>query len=159
MGKDTDMNDWILIWIIAFPFGCRPVKWQRRWLSYSAFATAFGAYIDVFCEILQPNTDSFHEKPAGSLSLFTIRHSRLCGSSDLDHFIVGLQYIYYSGFIYTPLVFVQLSRMLIQSVQSNESPIFVFFVQCGDWWRPFKMQGIWSGIIRFWNTHAATPWR
>jgi nuclear-control-of-ATPase protein 2 len=62
----------------------KPQKWQCRWVSYSALATAFG-----------------------SLSLFTIRHSRLCGSSDLDQLI----------------------------------------------------QGLWAGIIRFWNTHAATPWR
>mmetsp|Transcript_24655 Transcript_24655/g.61420 ORF Transcript_24655/g.61420 Transcript_24655/m.61420 type:complete len:637 (-) Transcript_24655:86-1996(-) len=62
----------------------KPQKWQRRWVSYSAFATALG-----------------------SLSLYTVRHSKLCGSSDLDQLI----------------------------------------------------HGVCAGLVRFWNTHAATPCR
>ena len=62
----------------------KPVKWQRRWVIYSALSSAIG-----------------------SLSFYAIRHSRLCGSSDLDNL----------------------------------------------------MQNIWSALVRFWNTHAATPWK
>jgi nuclear-control-of-ATPase protein 2 len=62
----------------------KPLKWQRRWVVYSALSSAIG-----------------------SLSFYAIRHSRLCGSSDLDNL----------------------------------------------------MQSIWSALLRFWNTHAATPWK
>lgn len=62
----------------------KPLKWQRRWVIYSALSSAIG-----------------------SMSFYAIRHSRLCGSSDLDNL----------------------------------------------------MQSIWSALVRFWNTHAATPWK
>ena len=62
----------------------KPHRWQRRWIMYSALYSAFG-----------------------SLSLYTIRHSQLCGSSDLDNLL----------------------------------------------------HSVWSSLVRFWNTHAATPWR
>lgn len=62
----------------------KPQKWQRRWVIYSALSSALG-----------------------SLSLYAVRHSQLCGSSDLDNL----------------------------------------------------MQSIWSALVRFWNTHAATPWK
>jgi nuclear-control-of-ATPase protein 2 len=62
----------------------KPLKWHRRWLLYSALSSALG-----------------------SLSLYTIRHSSLCGSNDLDDL----------------------------------------------------MQNTWSALLRFWNTHAATPWK
>lgn len=62
----------------------RPRQWQRRWVLYSGLCSAV-------C----------------SATLFAIRHSKLCGSSDLDNFI----------------------------------------------------QSLWSSLLRFWNTHAVTPWR
>ena len=62
----------------------KPHRRQRRWIIYAALSSAFG-----------------------SLSLYTIRHSQLCGSSDLDNLL----------------------------------------------------HSVWSSLVRFWNTHAATPWR
>lgn len=62
----------------------QPQKWKRRWVLYSALSSALG-----------------------SLSLIAVKHSQLCGSSDLDNL----------------------------------------------------MQSIWAGLVRFWNTHAATPWK
>ena len=90
-----------------------PEKWQRRWVLYGALASAVGEFHWYFLFLsieffLSFNADATNPHFfTGTLSLYTIRHSRLCGSSDLDQLL----------------------------------------------------QRMWSGLLRFWRTHAETPWR
>ena len=90
-----------------------PEKWQRRWVLYGALASAVGEFHWYFLFLsieffLSFNADATNRHFfTGTLSLYTIRHSRLCGSSDLDQLL----------------------------------------------------QRMWSGLLRFWRTHAETPWR